>query len=75
MIDVMQNKVLGPMMVQQFEQGVSYGQHRLLLRMLAAKFGTLPIWTEKRLADASVEDLERWADRILIANSIEETLK
>ena len=39
------------------------------------RFGGLPDWTEDRLRQASTTDLERWADRILEATSLEAVFK
>jgi hypothetical protein len=71
MIDVMQNKVLGPMMVQQYEQG----RVTVLREQLAEKFGTLPLSVEKRLAEASPDLVSVWIKRILSASTLDEVLR
>ena len=79
MIDVMENKVLGPMieerLKQKFDQGLTQGKQQLLREQLTGKFGPLSPWAEKRLIFASPEDLNVWAQRILTAVSLEETLR
>ena len=61
MIDVMENKVLGPLIRQQFEQGEQKGRSEgkqvgrqvgrqdLLQEQLTEKFGSLPVWVLQRL--------------------------
>ena len=44
---------------------------RLVRRLLMLRFGGLPDWAEDRLRQASTTDLERWADRILEAATLE----
>jgi len=47
----------------------------VLQRQLRLKFGELPEWALQRLQSASVEQLDSYADRILTAESLEETLQ
>jgi hypothetical protein len=53
MINVMEHKVLGPMLQQQFEQaerkGRSEGMLDLLQEQLTEKVGSLPGWAVQRL--------------------------
>ena len=78
MIDVMENKILGPAIRQGLAQGRQEGRHEgeqgLLKRQLVARFGSLPAWVEPRLAAASTEELNRWAERILTSPTLEATL-
>jgi hypothetical protein len=86
MINLMENKVLGPLILQQYEAGRSegrtegrsegrqVGQRELLQEMLANKFGGLPAWALDRLHGASAEDLHAWAKRILSSATLEDTL-
>ena len=82
MIDLMENKVLAPLILQQYEkgrdeglqQGVQRGMQGLLGELLTEKFGTLPAWAGARLQAASDEELHRWAKRVLHTASLEETL-
>ena len=52
-------------------RGIHLGQAGMLLRLLAKKFGDVPEATEQRVQAASEDDLNRWADRILVADSLE----
>lgn len=78
MINVMENKVLAPIIQQQYEEGQrkgrSEGQQDLLQGMLRQKFGPLPEWAIDRLHAASAEELSVWAMRILDSTTLEETL-
>ncbi len=70
MIDVMQNKVLGPLVREQIEAGIKAGLVRherleagrvaltIVFRRLAERrYGPLPFWAEVRIAGASAEML------------------
>ena len=52
------------------EQGIEQGEMILLRRMLAKRFGDLPEAIKMRLSQASIADLELWADRILEAKTL-----
>ena len=58
------------------EQGILEGRRQgeveILKRQMSRQYGPLPGWAEERLAKASVDDLEQWADRVLEASSIGE---
>ena len=41
-------------------------------KLLARRFGTVPVWAEDRLRQAEEKELEIWMDRILDAGSVEE---
>ena len=91
MIDVMENKVLGPMIRQQFELGEQKGRSEgreegkqdgreegkqdLLREQLTEKFGSLPVWALQRMQAASDQDLHIWAKRILHGTTLEDTLR
>ena len=83
MIDLMENKVLGPLIRQQFEKGEEKGRSEgrqegrvdFIQEQLTEKFGSLPDWARQRLLAASAEDLHIWAKRILRATTIEDTLR
>ena len=79
MINLMENKVLGPLIRQQFEQGFEQGEQKgqqdLLQELLTEKFGSLPVWTLQRLRGASAEDMHAWAKRILRSTTLEDTLR
>lgn len=79
MINVMENKILGPLLLQQFEQGEQKGQQQgrqeLLRELLTQKFGTLPAWAIERLQSAPAEDLRTCALRVLQSSTLEDTLR
>ena len=52
------------------EKGIEKGEATLLEKMLRLKFGELPADIRTRLADAKTPELERWAERILSAQSL-----
>lgn len=52
--------------------GDRHGRAATLQRLLARRFGPLPPTIEARLRDATVTELERWADRILDAGALDE---
>ena len=83
MIDVMENKILGPAirkglaqgLAQGREEGLKQGKQELLRKLLLAKFGPLPGWASRRLKSASAEELDSWAGRILTSPTPEDTLR
>jgi hypothetical protein len=56
------------------EEGRAEGRAEVVLKQLQLKFGPLPEATRERVRNASVEELDRWAERILSAPSLDETL-
>ncbi|MBK8259642.1 MAG: DUF4351 domain-containing protein [Polyangiaceae bacterium] len=54
------------------KQGLEQGHRTLLLRQLQLKFGTVDAPRLALVERASRTDLETWADRILIANTLSE---
>jgi len=83
MIDLMENKVVGPMILQAEQKGRSEGMQAgmqagmqgLLLDLLTERFGTLPEWATERLRTASSEELHAWAKRVLNSASLADTLR
>ena len=59
-------------MQQGMQKGMQKGELNVLLRQLTRRFGPLDAATERRLQEASSEELERWADNILDAASLDE---
>lgn len=51
-------------------EGEAKGKREFLLRVLGLRFGPLPEEIEARLAVASLEQLDRWVDRVVTARSI-----
>ncbi|MDF9392792.1 MULTISPECIES: Rpn family recombination-promoting nuclease/putative transposase [Methylococcus] len=56
------------------QEGRTQGEIALLRRQLTRRFGPLPAWAEARLAQASTDQCEAWADRLLEAGSLEDVL-
>ncbi len=54
------------------EEGLLTGQISLLKRLLRRRYRPLPAWVEERLGQASREELESWAERLLDAESLDE---
>jgi len=50
------------------------GGRVLLERLLTRRFGPLPDWGRDQLGGANMDQLDRWADRALEANSIQAVL-
>lgn len=55
---------------QGMQQGMQQGEGAMLHRLLARRFGSLPNAIESRLAQASIDQLEIWGDRILDAKTL-----
>ncbi len=53
-------------------KGIRKGEATILKRQLTRRFAGLPAWVEERLAQASREQLESWADRVLDAKRLED---
>ena len=53
-------------------EGEALGRRELLLRLLSLKFGALSDEVRARLEGGSREEVERWAERVLSAGSLEE---
>ena len=62
-------------MQQGIQQGMQQGEARILTRQLRRIFGELPASVETRLAEASPEDIERWADRVLTCKSLDDVFE
>ena len=51
------------------------GEARLLRRQLTRRHGELPHSVAQRLEKASTEEIERWADRVLTAKTLDDIFK
>ena len=56
------------------QQGMQEGEARVLLRLLAQRFGELPEDVRSRVADADADTLLRWSEQVLTADTIEDVL-
>ena len=59
-------------MQQGIEQGRVEGERAVVERQLLRRFGELPRSASERLVGASMADLERWADRVLEAKTLDD---
>ena len=57
---------------QGIERGRVEGERAVVERQLLRRFGKLPTPASERLVGASLADLERWADRVLDAKSLDD---
>jgi hypothetical protein len=55
--------------------GLVEGQARSLRRLMRRRFGPLPATVEDAISTASLEQLDRWLDRVLSAETAEETIR
>ena len=64
-------------MEQGMQQGMQQGEGKLLERLIIRRFGIQAITESirQKLAIASVEDLEQWADNILDAKKLDDVFK
>jgi hypothetical protein len=56
------------------QEGRQEGELNLLRRILVKRFGPLPAWVEKRLADCTVEEIERLGECLSDVASLEQLL-
>ncbi len=57
------------------EKGRQEGQSRMLLRLLHRRFGELPVAVSQRVEVAEAAELERWAEQLLAAGSLDELFR
>jgi len=57
------------------QEGRLEGELLILQRQLIKRFGPLPAWAETKLRQASSEQLERWGEQLLDAESLELALE
>ena len=50
--------------------GVQKGELLILQRLLAKRFGAIPADKISLISNASIEDIERWADRVFDAEQL-----
>jgi predicted transposase/invertase (TIGR01784 family) len=55
-------------------EGRAQGKAQILLRQLTLRFGSLPEATQQKLWQASAEQLDVWAERVITGASVEEIL-
>ncbi len=57
---------------REWQQGCQRGELTMLKRMLARRFGELPLWVGMQLQNGSADQRICWLERGLVANSLEE---
>ncbi len=57
------------------KEGIQQGAARILQRLLQRTHGDLPNSVEQKLKKASSDELERWADRVLTAKTLDEVFR
>ena len=55
-------------------EGMAEGESEILRKQLTAKFGSLPRWAAGRVSKATPTQIERWARKILVADTLEGVL-
>ena len=79
MIDLMENKVIGPAILLGERRGQQLGEHRgkvtVILTLLKQRFGQLPADTAELLEQASERKLLSMSKRILTAKSLDAVLR
>lgn len=68
--DILDHEVLG----REYKRGVQTGELKLLRRQIEKRFGPLPKWAEERLSNASEQQIEELALRLLDVSQLEELL-
>jgi uncharacterized protein DUF4351 len=56
-------------------EGEIRGEAKVLLKQLTLKFGALPQAVADRVLSASIDELDRWAERVLTADRLEQVLE
>lgn len=67
MIDIMENKVLGPAILK--------GEAKILAFQLEERFGALPGWVTEKLGNAKEPQLMTWGKRVLSAETLQDVFK
>ena len=62
-------------MQQGRQEGMQQGEAQILMRLLARKFGELPVDIRHRVESADSERLLLWSERVLTATSLDEVLQ
>lgn len=56
-------------------EGEASGRAKLLLKLLQLKFGAVPDDVRDRIGAASIDELDRWGERVLTATTLEDVLR
>jgi Domain of unknown function (DUF4351) len=56
--------------IEGMQEGEQVGEMLILQRLLAKRFGAIPADKISLISNASIEDIERWADRVFDAKQL-----
>ena len=65
-------KALDDGISQGISQGMVKGERALFVRLLRARFGSVPAATIARIEAADATHIERWGDRVLTVQTLDE---
>jgi hypothetical protein len=78
LIDVNKNEILRDFVeeakAEGHAEGLAEGRAEVLREQLRTKFGRLPKWAEERISRGSAAQVQRWARKILTAETSEGVL-
>jgi len=69
------NLSIGSARREGLKEGREEGQRLTLQRLLTRRFGELPDWAKASLEPATTEELDAWADEILVAKSLDDVFR
>ena len=64
-------RIVEGLILQGEEKGLREGQESLFLKLFAVKFKDIPVAIRERAASATGDQLERWSERLLFADSVD----
>jgi len=70
LIDISKNVILQDIR----REGKAEGKAEIVRSQLKSRFGALPAWAEQRISKAGPTDLDRWAKRLLNAETLKVVL-
>jgi hypothetical protein len=73
--DIMDHQVFGPLIRRGRDEGRMEGGRKIIVRLLAERFGDVPDSVIERLNGMSAADPDRIADRLLSATSVEDVFR
>ena len=56
------------------EEGVHVGRVEVLSKLLQLRFGALSLEQEQVVSSATAEQIDRWVERVLVAETIDDVL-
>ena len=73
-IDLMENRIYRNRHERGLADGRAEGERKVLRAQLKKLFGRLPVWPQKRLDEATAEQIEGWSLKLLDAGKLEDVL-